>query len=198
MIATLTEVKNILGISLSDTSNDSRIAVLGNIIEEEIHDICKNHFIRDIDIDNSKYLGSNTISFESSTNKILDSSNSLDRFIVGNTIKVIGSLENDGIYYVKTVDSGGAFLTIDTDYGSIVDEVVGEYVGVYKLWYPKALKFPYSAMINYKLSKDSIKIDKGIQSEKVDDYSVSFGISKIYNGYPTSIINMLMPYRKYY
>lgn len=198
MIATLTEIKNILGMNLGDTTNDSRITVLGNIIEEEIHDICKNHFIRDIDIDNEKYLGSNTISFESSTNKILDSSNNLDRFIVGNTIKVRGSLENDGIYYIKTVDAGGAFLTIDTDYGSIEDEAVGEYVGIYKLWYPKSLKFPYAVMVNYKLSKDSLKIDKGIQNEKVDDYSVSFGIAKRYYGYPSSIINMLTPYRKYY
>lgn len=196
MIATLTEVKNILGIT--NSTNDSRITILGNIIEEEIHDICKNHFIRDVDIDNEKYLGSNTISFEASTNKILDSSSNLDRFIVGNTIKIIGSLENDGIYYVKTVDAGGAFLTIDTDYGSIEDEAVGEYVGIYKLWYPKSLKFPYATMVNYKLSKDSLKIDKGIQNEKVDDYSVSFGISKVYYGYPISIINMLTPYRKYY
>jgi hypothetical protein len=196
MIATLTEVKNILGIE--NALNDSRIKFLGNIIEEEIHDICKNHFIRDIDIDNAKYLGSNTISFEASTNKILDSSNGLNRFIVGNTIKIIGSLENDGIYYINSVDAGGAFLTIDTDYGEIEDEAVGEYVGVYKIWYPKSLKFPYAAMINYKLSKDSNKIDKGINSEKIDDYSISFGISKVYYGYPTSIINMLTPYRKYY
>lgn len=198
MIATLTEIKNILGLSLSDTSKDGRISFLMNIVEAELHDICKNHFIRDIDLDNNKYIGANTLSFTASTNKINDSANNLTNFIVGNTIKVIGSLENDGIYYISAIDAGGAYITLDSTYGQVVDEIAGEYIGIYKLWYSKALKLPFSAMINYRLSEDSNKINKGIQSEKVDDYSISFGISKVYYGYPSSIINMLTPYRKYY
>jgi hypothetical protein len=198
MIATVAEIKNILGINAGDTSKDARIAFLMNIVEAELHDICKNHFIRDIDIDNNKYIGANTLSFTASTNKINDSASNLTTFIVGNTIKVRGSLENDGIYYISGIDAGGAYITLDSTYGQVTDEVAGEYIGIYKLWYSKALKFPFSSMINYRLSEDNNKINKGIQTEKIDDYSVSFGISKVYYGYPSSIINMLTPYRKYY
>jgi hypothetical protein len=199
MIATIDEVKSILGMDLGNTSQDSRIKIIASIVEPEIHDICKNHFIRDIDIENSKYVGLNTISFSESDSKINDSSNSLGCFIAGNSIKVISSLENDGIYLISSVDSSGAFIVIDTDYGELVDEDAGEYIGIYKLWYPRGLKFAFAAMINYHLSKDKNKINKGIESEKVDDYSVKFGaVSSSKYGYPASIINMLMAYRKYY
>lgn len=199
MIATIDEVKSILGMDLGSASQDSRIKVIASIVEPEIHDICKNHFIRDIDIENSKYVGLNTISFSESDNKINDSSNSLGCFVAGNSIKVISSLENDGIYLISSVDINGAYVVIDTDYGELVDEDAGEYIGIYKLWYPRGLKFAYAAMINYHLSTDKNKINKGIKSEKIDDYSVNFGnVSASGHGYPSSIINMLMAYRKYY
>jgi|WetSurSiteA1Bulk_404760.scaffolds.fasta_scaffold80148_1 hypothetical protein len=202
MIATITEIKNIIGIDLSDTSLDSRITALMPIVEEQIHDICKNHFVRDIDIIESKYLGADTISFDSSTSKILDSGNSLGTFIAGNSIKVFGSLENDGIYYVSTVSGTGAYLTIDTTYNSITTEAAGQSVSIYKLWYPKPLKFAFAGMLNYILSEDKNKINVGIQSEKVDDYSVSYNGPSSNNvmnyGYPLSIITSLGPYRKYY
>lgn len=199
MIATIDEVKSILGMDLGSTSQDSRIKVIASIVEPEIHDICKNHFIRDIDIENSKYVGLNTISFSESDNKINDSSSSLGCFVAGNNIKVISSLENNGIYLISSVDVNGAYVVIDTDYGELVDEDAGEYIGIYKLWYPRGLKFAYAAMINYHLSTDKNKINKGIKSEKIDDYSVNFGnVSASGHGYPSSIINMLMAYRKYY
>jgi hypothetical protein len=204
MIATITEIKNIIGIDLSDTSLDSRMTALMPILEEQVHDICKNHFIRDIDITESKYLGADTISFDSTTSKILDSGNSLSTFIAGNTIKVFGSLENDGIFYVSTVSGTGDYLTIDTTYNSITTEAAGQSVSIYKLWYPKPLKFAFAEMLNYILSEDKNKINAGIQSEKVDDYSVSYGggsnqgtIDKMY-GYPTAVLDSLRPYRKYY
>lgn len=202
MIATLTELKNIIGIELSNTSFDSRIIALMPVVEENIHDICKYDFIRDIDILEEKYIGVDTISFDSSTNKILDSGNGLGCFISGNSIKVFGSLENDGIFLIDSVNSVGDYLTIDTNYGSVTTESAGQLISIYKLWYPKPLKFAFASMINYQLSKDKNKINNNIQTEKVDDYSVSYtnsGASNITNyGYPLSIIKSLSPYRKYY
>lgn len=202
MIATITEIKNIIGIDLADTSLDARMTALMPIVEEQIHDICKNHFIRDVDIQEEKYLGATTISFNSTTSKILDSSNGMSAFIAGNTIKLFGSLENDGIYYISAVDALGADITIDTTYGSIVTEAAGQAISIYKLWYPKPLKFAFAMMINYILSTDKNKINNNIQSEKIDDYSISYNGANQNNitdfGYPLSIIKSLAPYRKYY
>lgn len=202
MIATLSEIKTIIGISQSDTSKDSDIKTFMQIIEEEIHDICKNNFVRDRDLINEKYFPSSiNISFEASSYKILDSDNGLyDAFISGNSIKVFGSLENDGIYLVDTIAVDGSYLTINSDYGSLTDESAGEAISLYKLWYPKPLKFAIAHMINYRLSPDSLLKSKGIESEKVDDYNVKFetGKGSKLNGYSSDIMKMLQPYRKYY
>jgi hypothetical protein len=200
MIATLNEIKRIIGISIGDTSKDTDIKTFMEICEAEIHYICKNDFIRNIDLKEEKYYGADTISFEESSNKILDSDNSLDTpFIVGNTIKVFNSLENDGIYLIDTIAGDGSYLTIDSDYGSLTDESAGQSISIYKLWYAKPLKFSIANMINFRLSKDSLKQAKGIESEKVDDYSVKFSsnASKLF-GYPEEIISSLTNFRKYY
>jgi hypothetical protein len=204
MIATLSEIKRINHIAQSDTSKDTDIKFFMQVCEEEIHDICKNDFIRDRDLINEKYLPStDTISFEASTYKILDNNNGLyDAFISGNSIKIFGSLENDGIYYVDTVAGNGSYLTIDSDYGSLTDEDAGELISLYKLWYSKSLKFVIAQMINYRLSTDSLKVGKGIKSEKVDDYSITFSndnkSSESLSGYPSNIMKMLQPHRKYF
>lgn len=203
MIATLAEIKTIIGISQSDTSKDSTIKTFMQIIEEEIHDICKNDFLRERDLINEKYLSSSlNISFEASSYKILDSDNNFDTaFIAGDSIKVFGSLYNDGIYLVDTVAVDGSYLTIDSDYGSITDEASGvSAIGIYKLWYPKPLKFAIAHMINYRLSSDSLLKSKGIESERVDDYNVKFetGKGSKLSGYSSDILKMLQPYRKYY
>jgi hypothetical protein len=202
MIAALSEIKRIIGIAQSNTSKDTDIKFYMPIIEEEIHDICKHDFIRNRDLINEKYLAATlNISFEASSYKILDSdSNLYNAFISGNSIKVNGSLENDGIYLVDTVAEDGSYLTIDSDYGTFTDEAAGQAVSIYKLWYPKSLKFAIAAMINYRMSSDSIKKSKGIESEKVDDYSVKFSSAKenSLSGYPSDIMKMLQPHRKYY
>ena len=201
MIATLNEIKQIINISTADTSKDTLLKLFMQICEEEIHDICKNDFIRNLDLAEEKYYGSNTISFENSSNKILDSENSLDdAFIAGNTVKVFNSLENDGIYLIDEVAGDGSYITIDSDYGSLTDEDAGQNIGIYKLWYPKPLKFAIANMINYRLSSDSLKKAKGIESEKIDDYSVKFssGSENLNFGYPKEIIKSLSNYRKYY
>jgi len=202
MIAILAEIKRINHIAQSNSSKDDDIKFFMQICEEEIHTICKNDFIRDRDLINEKYLPStDTISFEADTYKILDSDNNLyDAFISGNSIKVFGSLENDGVYYVDTVAEDGSYLTINSDYGSLTDEDAGEAISIYKLWYPKELKFAIAAMINYKMSSDSTKKNKGIESEKVDDYNIKYDKSKGSSkyGYPNEIIAMMQNSRKYY
>lgn len=202
MIATLSETKRIIGISQSNTSKDDDIKFFMQIVEEDIHDICKHDFVRNIDLSNEKYIpATNTISFDSATNKILDSDSNLDdAFIAGNTIKVLNSLENDGIYLIDTVAGDGSYITIDSDYGSLTDEAAGEYISVVKLWYPKALKFAFATMVNYRLSTDSLKKVSGIDSEKIDDYSIKFNTSQktSVGGYTQDILSSLQNYRKYY
>jgi hypothetical protein len=202
MIATLAEIKRIIRIAQSDTTKDTDIKFYMPIIEEEIHDICKHDFIRNRDLINEKYLAATlNISFEASSYKILDSDSNLDdAFIAGNSIKVQGSLENDGIYLISTVAGDGSYLTIDSTYGTLVDEDAGQAISIFKLWYPKSLKFAIATMINYRMSSDSMKKSQGIESEKVDDYSVKFSNEKknSLSGYPGDIMKMLQPHRKYY
>ena len=198
MIATLAEIKQILNIG--NTDQDDRINFFSPIVEEEIHEICRNYFIRQLDLDNQKYNINTTISFENSSYKISDSENGMDAFISGNSIKVIGSLENDGIYEVDTVAGDGSYLTIDSSQ-SLTDEAAGESIKIYKLWYPKSLKLPFAYMINYKLSEDVKAKNTGVKSEKIDDYSITYNGDSGFNnnyGYPNDIMKMLSKYAKFY
>ena len=186
MIDTRANIKTLL--QINTTSKDTLIDMLMPLVENDIHDITKNDFIAD---NENFYISADTISFSSADNKILDSDNDLDIFTAGQSIKVFGSLHNDGVYYISSVAVDGSYLIVDED---ITEESNSDEntIGIYKLTYPKALKLLYSKMINFNLTKDK----SNITSESIDNYSISYKGNT--QDYPDSIISSLKKYKKFY
>jgi hypothetical protein len=63
-------------------------------------------------IDVAAYAG-NTISFNTGTKRISDSANGMGVFTTGDTIRVIGSVSNDGVYTVSTGGQAGYVVTTE-------------------------------------------------------------------------------------
>lgn len=188
MIETRENIKTLL--QISGTSKDTLIDMLMQLVESDIHDITKNYFIAD---NEDIYISADTISFEASSSKILDSSNGLDVFEADMSIKVFGSIHNDGIYSIASVAVDGSYITVNED---IIDEDNSDEntIRAYKLTYPKALKLLYSKMINFNLSKDK----SNVVSEIIDNHSITFK-SSINADYPDGILQSLKKkYGKFY
>jgi hypothetical protein len=186
MISTVKEVKTFLRIAT--TTNDNLINLLIPIIENEIHEYTRNHFIK---FDETVYIKNSTVSFNSTYNKIIDSENGFEDFKAKQTIKIFGSKYNNGICQISEVAEDGSYIIVSSDI-SIIDESVGNLVSIYKVTYPRELKLLLASMIRYKLNNTQ----DGLISESIDDYSRTYeqGMSM----YPASIIKGLNKYTKIY
>ena len=69
-----------------------------------------------------------TISFDSASKEIRDSANGMAQFKTGDTIRIRGSLSNDGVYTVATGNVAAKAITTE----GIVSEVAGMYITVCK------------------------------------------------------------------
>jgi len=196
LIATLTEIKALLGISVS--TYDTQIKSYIPVVEEVICGHCRNDFI---DYRPNGYTGINevtvyanraTLSFVASTNSVNDSASGLAglNFKVGDSVRVYNSLHNNQIFTIKTVAAGSiVFEDIDT----VKDEAAGFMVLMVRLNWPRALKDTVANMIKFKLDK---KINMAVKAESFDDYSYSTTDQKEYiNGYPKSIMSNLKDYK---
>jgi len=188
MIATLKEIKTLCNISSNDITNDDKINMLLPIIESGIHNHCKNHFIK---ADETIYLNSSTLSFDSENNKIIDSGNGFTDFKTKQNIKIFGSKDNDGICQVMQVSEDGSYIIVNSDL-EIVDESEdsNRNIKIYRVLYPKELKLIMADMIKWKL-----KNKEGVASESFDDYSASYDTSNSLD-YPGHIIKALNRYTK--
>ena len=177
MIATLAEVKSILGISVN--TQDTQLAAIMPCVQRDILDYLNQDFR------NTAYLSiGKTISFSTVTISDSGSGFTTAGFVPGNIV-IEGSKYNDGYYTVTNVTAGA--LTISE---SLVTELAGSEVTITKCVYPPSLKIPFSF-----LSK--AVIDSGLipefKSETLPDgYRIDFGIG----GYPQHIVAMLDKYRK--
>lgn len=196
MIATLAEIKTLLGIS--GTTYDTQIKLNIPIAEEAICGHCNNEFL---DTKNSYRLGyilavyayKSTLSFVASTNSINDSASGLAglNFKAGDSVRVYNSIHNDQIFSIKTVAAGSiVFEDIDT----VKDEsATNESILMARLAWPKSFKGILSKMIKYCIDN---KINTGVKSESFDDYSyTNFDSSEYSNGFPKTIMNSLNNYR---
>jgi len=185
-ILTVKQAKEIL--QLTDTDEyDETLSVLIPIVQ--------NHVIFNIlhkSFSSQKvWLMSNTISFQSSTNKILDSAGkflSEGRFTSGIDIWVTGSLFNDGIYFVK--EALASSLEINFEH-SIRNDFIEEpntdkketiFIRHLMLDSQDDLKVPTARLLFYMMQQEGIK---GIKSESVLTYSVQY-----LNEIPPDIRNM--------
>lgn len=77
----------------------------------------------------SPHYAAATISFDTASKEIRDSANLLATVLTGDTIRVRGSVSNDGVY---TVATGGAAAKIITTEALLADEAAGAYITICK------------------------------------------------------------------
>lgn len=185
MIITRSEVKALL--SISSVDYDSFIDLNIPMAEQAVCDYCNSDFI-DKQFD---YFSSSAVSFINSNNSINLTNIGNKKIVANDTIRVYGSLRNDQVFTVDTVNTNSLILnSIDT----ITDEDEGEGIFISKVKYPVPLKFIVSKMIKYNI--DRLTKEQGVKSEKIDDYNITYEDNV--NGFPTSIMNQLNVYRQLY
>lgn len=193
MIATLTEIKALLGITVS--TYDTQIKANIPIIEQAICDYCNNDFLDVVSSYKRGYILAvytykATLSFVASTNSINDSGSSLAglNFKAGDSVRVYNSIHNDQIYTIKTVAAGSiVFEDVDT----VKDEAAGSSILMARLLWPKTLKSVVADMVKFKINK---KINPAVKSESIDDYSY-VNIDEFTHGFPKSLMQSCNTFR---
>lgn len=194
MIATLSEIKTLLGITTS--ASDTRINAYIPTIEQDICEICNNDFL---DITNTSYIGKHltvytyksTLSFSSTDNSINDSESKFldNNFKIGDSVRIYFTKHNNQIFTIKTVVAGKVvFEDIDT----VVTETSSSQSSfmMVRLAWPRPLKKIVADMIKFCISKN----DMSLKSENFGNYSYT-NTDKFINGYPENIVQKLYRYR---
>lgn len=185
-IATVSEIKTLLQISVS--TYDTLIAALIPPVQVFIVNFCNNNFINP-----NIYLTGSSISFTHNALTADVISDADENFVEalfadGMDILVEGSYNNDGMYLVGTVAAGS--LTLDTT-ETLVTEDEGVNVRITRIVFPKALKLPFSKLIQFDLSKR----DKSLKSFRLGDYSESYAGD---GDYPPGLLKSLIQFRRMY
>lgn len=192
MIATLSEIKTLLGISVS--TYDSKISLNMPIVENFICKFCNDDFVEYTNRLPSTprvLIQSNEISFVNSTNSLDSATVDLSsyRIAVGDNLRVYGSYHNNKVFTISSIASGSiVFDSVNT----VKDENYGDYLTIARIVYPEDLKQVYAFMINFNINKDSLK---GLKSETILGYSYTLSDNNK-SGYPDSAISELYNYRK--
>lgn len=182
-IITLEETKSLL--KISDAAQDTLIEQLIPLVQRLIIVYCRNHFINY----NFQY-ESTDIYFEADSEggliKLNNENDSLLNrgFTVGSDISVIGSLENDGIYSIKSVED--KIITVNEL--NIINENYNEHVMLSRVQFPTDLKLDAATIINYFLEQ---------KSQLVQSESLPGGYSVTYKEQPQLFMS-LNRYRKVY
>nr|DAM13500.1 MAG TPA: head to tail adaptor [Caudoviricetes sp.] len=180
MIATLENVKGILGIT--DTSKDAYIEHKLKSFEPMIRNYTNNKFL------DTRVRVKGNFLFEN--NKIMGASFDLEGFRVGNTIEVVGSPLNDGLYTTTEVDSNSITMDHTLEYEQSLQ------VMITKVVYPFDIVDGVINLIKYDLKMG----DKlGIKSESISRMSTTYydvNSAESIEGYPASLMKFLNKYKK--
>lgn len=181
MVTSVDKVKNYLNLSLNDTSRDKVINSLIKPVQNFIVSYCNNKFCN-----YNNYL-TGAFQFIANGKKInlKGVANSI-ALAKGMDILVKGSLNNDGIYEIKSINGEIAFKLADDE--PIYDEDEGNEIFIYRVVFPEVLKLTAIKLIVFSMNK---KIAEGITSESISDYSVG-----VINEYPKALLTDLNIYRK--
>jgi len=182
MIVNLDEVKQLLNLSLTETSKDDVIESLIKPVQDFIVSYCNNSF------ENQEDYVAGLFQFVNSTDKIICPGESFSSvgFAKGMDVLVSGSINNDGIYEIKSISTGEIIVDLEDD-EKIYDENAGRYITISRVKFPKALKRTAAKLISLDMNKS---IGQGLKSESLGDYSASFG-----SDYPESLLRELNIYR---
>jgi len=199
-LMTTAEVKRILGITAS--TYDSQIAFFLPIVEDDLIDYLNNTFS-----DGYVYKESGS-AFEfvrgdaSTADYITDTeAEFLEKgFLSGMDIIVQGGGANVGLHSVSSASTGRLLLSetgilINQDQDDTSDNNYIGNITISRVKWHNALKLPAAKMI-WSLV-DNAKVSN-VQSEKLDDYSVTYAALTVVgsNAYPKTIIDMLDKWRR--
>lgn len=185
MIATVSEVKEILRISADDVSTDDYIAAQIPIVQDFILDFTNNRFA------NMRVVLISTAQF--SGNEITVPEGLVESMFVGSTdIVVVGSYHNDNHF---TVDSDVAITdTVITVEEDLIDEDTDNSLWIAAVNWPKALKQTLSNMVYSQMNED---VKKGIQSKTFETFTVTYNGGQVdASGYMKNDLRALHKYRK--
>lgn len=181
MVTSVDKVKNYLNLSLNDTSRDGVINSLIKPVQNFIVSYCNNKFCN-----YNNYL-TGAFQFIANGKKInlkgISNSIALSK---GMDILIKGSLNNDGIYEIKSINGEIALKLADDEL--IYDEDAGNEIFIYRVVFPELLKLTAIKLIVFSMNK---KIAEGLTSESIGDYSAGFS-----GDYPESLLRELNVYRK--
>lgn len=184
------EVNTILGFtSTYDTSIQNWLPYMPG----RVCAICNNYFTT-----NQAFVSGGDYTFSATTSiRTAEDSFTMDgNFVAGDDIYIKGTLRNDGFYILSEVSSVLAKISVDAEYAE--QAVVAENVDtedlrdvyIYFVKFPRELKPVVANMIRYDIFERAYK--KGIQAEKVGNYSVSyFRAAGLGYNYPDDIIGGL-------
>jgi len=169
MIAILSEIKSLLGIS--GTDQDARITAMMEPVEWDIIEECNNYFTT-----STRYSG--PAEFEAGKIKAegID-----DIFQSGDWVLIDGTTRNNG--YTKVIGVAPGEIEIS----GTTDETATCTINLVSV--PVSLKIYYARMIGYLLARAD---DAGVKSESIGNYSYSLGED---TGYPVSIISGLSKWK---
>jgi hypothetical protein len=143
-LLTKAEVKNVLGILVSDTSKDTYIdAYIPQVIDLACRTL-KTHFQGDI-------ANSNEFAFSASSKTITDADSGFTDFLVSMDVYISGSKLNDGFYTISTLTS--SILTVTE---TLKDEAIDNTIIISNVLMPVALKLTLSKIIGHYLQKDKV------------------------------------------
>jgi len=184
MIATLAEIKTLLGISGS--TQDAQIAALIPIVEADLIEHCNNDFLND----SVQFLGDCTITAAGGVYKIECADGGMDAegFAVADPVYLDGSVRNDNYYTVKTIAAG--YIEVNE---ATVAESTATAMTVTLVTIPAALKIYFARMISWQLNHAN---DAGMQSENIGNYSYSMAKTSSDAGYPADILRGLDKWRR--
>ena len=194
-LMTVAEVKSILRIT--DSTYDSDIAFFLPLVEKDIIEYCNNGF-QDGYIYRESATALKFVRGDSDTYDYITDTEAefIEKgFRDGIDFVVEGGYSNVGLYSVDSASTGK--LTLD-EFGVLEnqdlddtadDHLIGR-VRISRVKWPDAIKLPAAKMVWW-LIKDAQTDD--VQSESLDDYSVTFAGS---NEYPKRVVRMLDKFRR--
>lgn len=181
MIATLAEIKTLLGIS--DTTKDAQITALIPLVEDDLLTYCNNTFESKI----ATWGGSLTPTQAGTVYTFVGVGFSDSLIVSGDYIRVSGTLRNDGYYHVTNVTD--TVITVDT--ATINEPEVSAHIAAIEI--PAALKIYFSKMIGWNLYNFK---SGGMSSESIGNYSYSMKDGGTGDaGYPADILKGLDRWR---
>lgn len=116
-------------------------------------------------------------------------SNDYEIYLPGQYIYVVGTVLNDGVYLIESIDTLTGKLVTDKP----LEPESGRRFMIYAMRVPKALQDLVKEIEAY-----NIKNPEGVKSESLGDYSVTYGGNQITSSWQASFSAKLAPYKKVY